>query len=355
MTSKERVLATFARTEPDRVPINYSGNPGINARMIAHFGLAEGDHAGLIEGLGVDFRGVGAGYVGPELHEQVPDRRVDPLWGWHTRLVEHTAGDYWDYCDFPLRDADEETIANWPMPSPDDFDTSHMTAACEANAQYAVHVGGAGLACIMNTAGMLRSMDCMFIDLALDEPAGLLLIDRMLEVQLEKTRRELEAAGGKVDFMWMGEDLGTQRGPLISMETYQKHIKPRHKPFFDLARAYGIHTVLHTCGSSSWSYPDYIEMGLTVADTLQPEAVDMSPAYLKETFGDRLAFQGCISTAGELAFGTVEDVKRVVAETLEIMMPGGGYCLAPTHQIQDNSPTENVVAMYETAHDVGRY
>ena len=44
-----------------------------------------------------------------------------------------------------------------------------------------------------------------------------------------------------------------------------------------------------------------------------------------------------------------------VRETLEIMMPGGGYCLAPTHQLQDNSPTENVIAMYETFREYGSY
>ncbi len=47
-----------------------------------------------------------------------------------------------------------------------------------------------------------------------------------------------------------------------------------------------------------------------------------------------------ISTAGMVAYSTVEDVK----ETLEIMMPGGGNCLSPTHSLQDNSPVENVVA-----------
>ena len=96
-------------------------------------------------------------------------------------------------------------------------------------------------------------------------------------------------------------------------------------------------------------------MGLAVADTLQPEATDMSPEYLKRTFGDRLAFHGCISTAGPVAFGTVEQVVESCRRTLEIMMPGGGYCFAPTHALQDNSPTENVVAMYETALTCGRY
>ena len=117
-------------------------------------------------------------------------------------------------------DADEETVAAWPMPSPDDFDYSGSREACAAQREYAVHCGGAGLACIMNTAGFLRGMEQAFVDLALDEPAGLLLIDRMLAIQLEITRRELEAAHGGIDFMWIGEDLGTQRGPLISMDDF---------------------------------------------------------------------------------------------------------------------------------------
>ena len=113
--------------------------------------------------------------------------------------------------------------------------------------------------------------------------------------------------------------------------------------------------MIHTCGSSSWAYEDFIEMGIHIVDTLQPEAVDMAPEYLKKTFGGRLAFHGCISTAGPVATGTVEDTINYCKRTLDIMMPGGGYCFAPTHQLQDNSPTENVVAMYETVKEYGRY
>jgi uroporphyrinogen decarboxylase len=81
----------------------------------------------------------------------------------------------------------------------------------------------------------------------------------------------------------------------------------------------------------------------------------MSPAYLKSRWGDRLTFHGCISTAGPVAYGTVEDVRRNMRETLEVMMPGGGYCMAPTHCLQENSPTENVVAMYEAAREYAVY
>lgn len=222
MTSKERVLTTFARQEPDRVPINYDANSGIDRRLKEHFGLKPDDWEGLLKVLGVDFRGVGASYTGPRLHKEIPGRQVDPLWGWISRYVEHGTGGYWDCCDFPLREADEEAVARWPMPSPDAFDYSGIAKACEDRKEYAVYVGGAGLACVMNP--FLRGMEQMFVDFALDEPAGLLLIDRMLAVQLEKIRRELEAAKGGVDFMWIGEDLGTQRGPLISMKTLRKHI-----------------------------------------------------------------------------------------------------------------------------------
>lgn len=91
---------------------------------------------------------------------------------------------------------------------------------------------------------------------------------------------------------------------------------------------------------------DFIEMGINAVDTLQPEAFNMRPEYLKATFGGRLAFHGCISTSEPLTHGTTEEVYEYCRRTLEIMMPGGGYWFSPTHQIQDNTPTENVLAMY---------
>ncbi len=355
LTSKQRVRTTLANGVPDRVPINYGANPGIDGRLKEHFGLAPDDWEGLRQILGVDFRAVGAPHKGTRLHAEVPDRHVDPRWGVHTRYIAHDTGGYWDYCDFPLRDADEAAVAAWPMPSPNDYDYSNVAAACRAKAPYAVHVGNPGLGCVMNTAGFLRTMDQMFVDLITDDPAGLLLIKRRMDIEFEVARRVLEAAEGGIDFLWMGEDLGTQHSPLISMDLFRKHIKPYHQRLIDLADSHGIPVMIHTCGSSSWTYEEYIAMGMSAVDTLQPEAKNMSPAYLKRTFGGRLAFHGCISTAGPVADGTVEDTVAICSETLDIMMPGGGYCFAPTHELQDNSPTENVVAMYETAHRLGHY
>jgi uroporphyrinogen decarboxylase len=241
------------------------------------------------------------------------------------------------------------------MPSPDDHDYTGIRAACERMAPYAVSVGGPGFGDVINSSGMLRTMEQVLVDLITDDPAGLLLIHRRLESMLETTRRILEAARGGIDFLWMGEDLGTQRGPTLSLELYRKHLRPIHQRVIDLAKAYDLPVMVHTCGSSSWAYEDFIEMGVNVVDTLQPEAADMSPGYLKERFGGRLAFHGCISTAGPVAYGTVPEVVASCRQTLQVMMPGGGYCFAPTHALQDNSPTENVLAMYETAQRDGRY
>jgi len=354
-TSKERVLTALARRQPDRVPVDYDANAGIDSRLKKHFGLKPDDDEALLVALGVDFRGVGARYKGPRLHKEIEGRAVDPLWGIHRRWIGHDTGGYWDFCDFPLSQAGLEEIEAWPMPSPDDFDYESVAAECKRYGKYAVYTGGPGLPDLINGSGMLRGMEQVLIDLVTDDPAGLRLMDRRVEVNLEVTRRTLEAAKGAIDFLWMGEDLGTQIGPLISLELFRKHIRPRHQLFVDLAKSFGIPAMIHSCGSSSWAYDDFISMGIAAVDTLQPEAKDMAPAYLKQRFGDRLAFHGCISTAGPVAYGTVDDVVKSVRDTLTVMMPGGGYCLAPTHALQDNSPTENVVAIYEAARKYGVY
>ena len=109
--------------------------------------------------------------------------------------------------------------------------------------------------------------------------------------------RSLELLKGKIDFVWMGEDLGTQIGPLISLDLFRKHIRPRHQRVIDVAKSFGLPVMIHTCGSSSWAYDDFIEMGISAVDTLQPEAAKMDPAYLKGRYGSRLMLHGCISTA----------------------------------------------------------
>ena len=343
----------FNHQASDRVPIDYQANPGIDARLKAYFGLAPGDDESLLRALWVDFRAIGAPYAGPTLHSPIPGRQVDPQWGIHTRWIEHPSGGYWDYCDFPLKDADEAQVEAWPLPDPDLYDYSGVADACRRHDHYAQHILCYGD--YINGNGFFRSMETTLIDLVTDEPAGLRLAERRFKAQAGYLERVLDKAGGRIDFVWLGEDLGTQVAPMISVKTFRKHLLPQYKVLIDIANAYGAKTMIHTCGSSSWAYEDFIALGVNAVDTLQPECKNMSPGYLVEHFGGRLAFHGCISTAGKLAYGSPADVRQDIVETLAVMKPTASYMLSPTHMIQDNTPTENAVAMYAAAQELGWY
>jgi len=360
MDAKERVITTLDGGMADRVPISFSANAGIFNKLVGHFGIDPTDtekREALLQKLHVDFRSINPRYNGPRLHPEHPDStiRISPDWGIHTRWVAHGTGGYEDFCDFPLKDLDYDRAANYPMPSPDSYDYSCVPALCKKYEQYAIVTGGAGSVDILNGIGRLTGMEKVFIGLAMEDPALLHLIDRYIHVHFETLRRTIEVADGKIDILWIGEDLGTQRGPIISLDMYRNYIRPHHEKFVQLAKTYGLKVIIHSCGSSSWAFDDFIEMGIDAVETLQPEAANMEPAYLKKTFGDSLVFHGCISTAGPLAFGTKEDTMENCKNVLDIMMPDGGYCFAPTHAIQDNTPLENVLAMYETAIEYGKY
>lgn len=355
MTARERVIKTFSMEKTDRVTIGYEANPAIHRKVAKAFGFSSNEYEKVLEALGVDYRGVNAPYIGPKLFEDIPDRQRDPVDGFVMRWAENESGGYWDFCDFPLQGAEPEEIAAYPVPDADDFDYSIAREMIRFQREHALCIGGPGVPDVINSMGRIMGMEDILVDLATENEATLILVKRRMDLQLKILERILDQNKGEIDFLWLGEDLGTQHAPMISTDLYRKTIKPIHKSFADLAKAYNIPSMIHTCGSSSWAYEDFIEIGINAVDTLQPEAADMSPRYLKEKFGGRLAFRGCISTAGPLAYGTAEETRNNVRETLEIMMDGYGYHFAPTHRIQDNTPVENVIAMYQAAHDFGSY
>ncbi len=356
MSSRERVRRTFEFEKTDRVPIGYDANPAIHAKFCAELGVSPGDLEGLYQAIGADTRHIGAPYIGPQLHSVPPGRAVNQLEGCIMRWVEHASGGYWDFCDFPLKDAEDEAFEVFPIPNPDDFDyEAALGMAKSYGGRYALHVGGPGEPDVINSNGRIMGMEDVLCHLILGDSAAMDLIRRRADFQLAVMERTLDKCRGEIDFVWLGEDLGTQHAPMISLELYRERLKPIHKKFIDLASSYGLPAMMHTCGSSSWVYEDLIELGLRGVDTLQPEAADMSPKYLVERFGGRLNLRGCISTAGPLAYGDTAETERVCRETLETMMPTGGYHFAPTHAVQDNTPVENLVAMYRAVHKYGKY
>jgi uroporphyrinogen-III decarboxylase len=89
---------------------------------------------------------------------------------------------------------------------------------------------------------------------------------------------------------------------------------------------------------------------------VQCSAAEMDPARLKREFGDRIVFWGGgVDTQKTLPFGTPEEVRAEVTDRLRTFAPGGGYVFGSIHNIQANTPPENVVAMFEAARTVGSY
>ncbi|HXK72431.1 MAG TPA: uroporphyrinogen decarboxylase family protein [Clostridia bacterium] len=352
LTSKERIQRTFAFEDVDRVALGYDTNPVAHENLCKVLNLDSKDRNAFNKHLGIDHMGARIKYNGPKIYEDVPQRTRNSEHGAITKYVQNQFGAYWDFCDFPLEDADDDVIYNYPYPSADDYDYK----ACADYVDYlvkegfAIHVGDPGLGDILNTTGMIMGVEQALINIATEHEPTIHTIDKRLNLQLKRTEKILEMNKGKIDFMWLGEDLGTQHTPMISMELYRKVLKPRHQKFIDLAKSFNLPVIIHTCGSSSWVYEEFIEMGMNGVDTLQPEAVNMSPEYLVEHFGGRLVFRGCISTAGPLAYGTQKETERVCIDTLEIMSKCKGYIFAPTHSIQDNTPPENTITMYNTAY-----
>lgn len=184
------------------------------------------------------------------------------------------------------------------------------------------------------------------------------LFDLATQVGLRNLQLMWEAIGENIDVVVIsGLDFGTQKAEWFSRETFLEVYLPCLQAHYDWIRA---HTTWksfeHSCGSLAQIIGDIAAAGLDALNPVQTSAAGMDPAWLKETCGDRLTFWGGgVETQSTLPFGTPEQVRAEVAERLRIFAPGGGFVFCPVHNIQPNTPPENIVAAYDTAYELGRY
>ena len=150
-----------------------------------------------------------------------------------------------------------------------------------------------------------------------------------------------------------GTDFGTQRGLFSSVDSYRDLFKPYHRRVNQL-----IHektnwkTFIHTCGSVWDLLPDLIEAGFDVLNPVQCSAAKMDPRDLKQEFGGELVFWGGgVDTQKTLPFGTPDEVYREVRQRIEIFNDGGGFVFNTIHNIQGNTPLENVQALFNAIRD----
>ncbi len=347
MTPRERWLAVLQGDLPDRIPMDYWATEEVSVKLVAHLGVPDLDAA--LDQLHVDRpRTVAGHYIGPTCPADTD------VFGIRRRSVSYGAGTYDEVMTHPLAEFKtvEEIEANYCWPDPDWWDYSKVAEQLVGWEDYPIRGGGSEPFLLYKA---LRGDEQAFMDLALNPAIAHYCLDKLFELAYQNTLRIYEAIPSRVDITYVAEDMGSQEGLLFSPKQIKTFLIPRMKRIIDLAHSAGAYVFHHSDGAVRKILPTMIETGIDVLNPIQWKCVGMEREGLKRDFGQDLVFHGGVDNQYTLAFGSVDEVRQEVRDDIRILGAGGGYILAPCHNIQAVSPAENIVAMYETGYQEGWY
>ncbi len=406
MTARERVIATIEHREPDRLAVDLGSTPssGISAvahaNLVKHLGLAD-QHTRvydvvqqlaqpsdeLLDRFRIDALDIGRTFnaraedwhpmalpSGIEVDVPAwfqPVHQADGAWdafdGDGLRIATMPLGaNFFDQTHFPYLDGYPDDLSGladvmprvlwsglvhspWDHAGEPDFwaQLRERTIALRASTDRALMVV---VGCNLFEWGtFLRRIDNFLMDLATDEANVHRLLDALLEVHIATLDKVFASVGDLVDIVRFGDDLGMDRGPLMSPDTYRTFFKPRHAALNAHVHEHTtLKTFLHSCGSIHKLLPDLIEAGVDIINPVQITAKDMEPWRLKADFGKDITFWGGgADTRVVLPHGTVDEVKDHVRRNIETFAPGGGFVFVPAHNMLPDVPPQNIEAMFE--------
>jgi len=361
MDHRGRVERCLRHQEPDRVPIDFWATREVRERLVRELDLRNEEE--LLDLVGVDFRVIrGPSLVGLEL-ERYADGSVRDLWGVVRRPVAFgrgaASGTYREVVFSPLagmRSVEEiESYPGWP--SPDWWDYSTVERDCARHEGYCVVFAGDRLdrTAQLKTAMYLRGMRQIFRDMRADPEIAHCIFRHIVDYFLEYNRRVFEAANGRIDIFMMGDDFGTQHGPMMPVQMWREFFEEGFRKYIDLAHRYGIKVMHHTCGSVRDLIPCFIESGLDILQSLQPRARGMELGSIKRDFGGKICLHGSVDIQQTLPRGSPDDVRREVKDRMEKGKPGGGFIICTAHNIQVDVPTANILELIKSYHEYGGY
>jgi uroporphyrinogen decarboxylase len=376
MTPRERVRAVLDHCEPDRVPVCIGGTGGklTESRielLKAHFGI-EGEVEPVLAGpqlmrldnrvldtLGTDVRYIHMRPASGFRTREAPGGGWYYDWGLIYR--EHPESKMYEYANQPLAGATVQDLESFDWP--DARDPARWSGVREeaeklfAETDYALVAYRPKYNGLMELCQVLRGAEQLFIDMALDPDFAVALFWKVGGVLKEFYLAQLDAVGDFVEWVEMGDDLGSQGAPLISPKMYRTQLKPVHA---DLIKAIKEHSpnvkvMYHSCGAVRRFLPDFVDMGVDILNPIQVAAADMDPAEIKAEFGDQLCFLGGVDSQHNMREGTPQDVAAEVKQRIQELGPGGGYILSSSHNIGDDVPLENILAFFDAAKRYGGY
>jgi len=382
LTSRERLLLALDHQPPDRVPIDLGGNQtGIHKfayrGLIDLLGLKEEivimdlvqqlakPSEAVLERLHVDTRYIFA--AAPEsFRGQVIQRERDGrVWNDFsdefgvTWSMPEDHPYYFDISHSPLAGLSLKQIQAYPFPKGDDpsrfADVRARALELKRESPYAVVSGISGV--VYEICWYMRGLENLYIDMM--ERPGILevIIERTLQFWLDWFKLFLNEIGDLVDVIMIGDDLTGQSGPLFSPRIYRSIVKPRQKQLVQFIKSRTAAKIwYHSCGSVIEYIPDLLDNGIDILNPVQISAKGMDPSGLKARFGDRLVFWGGgIDSQHVLPRGSPSEVREHVRRNVQAFMLGGGYVFNNVHNIQADVPAENTLALFDAAHEFGRY
>lgn len=364
MNSLERVKLCFAHKEADRIPIDFGGwLSGIKKsaydRLCDYLGIDSKDKwhyytpgEDILKHFDIDFRRITPDkpdYSAPRTNQ---DGSFTDEWG-ITRVIKNEDN---QIVNFPLKDADISALEDYKWP--DDSGRGRYNRVLQTAKK--IHAQGLAVSAQPDIFGVfelscwLCGFDRILLDMSLNPDFIHALFEKITSLQEKFAHSYYSVVGNEIDMVQLGDDLSTQNGPFFSPDMYHEIIMPYQKRYHQAIKAHTDALIFHhSCGSVYRLIEGMIKTGIQILNPIQLSAAEMDPAKLKKEFGDVLIFHGGIDVQKILPFGTPQEVRDEVKRIIDIMAPGGGYILAPSHNIQGDIPPENVAAMFETALEFG--
>jgi uroporphyrinogen decarboxylase len=369
-TPRQRVLDALAHRQPDRVPVDVGGSNVTTMvdtayeRLKERLGIEDETRyfnrrarqaaldEGTLERLGTCCRPLFLGRPDVTGRER-PDGTIVDEWGVGWRA----AGGHYNPVESPLSGATESDLDRFAWPDPNDpgrfRGLRESAVALRADGRYA-SVLSLNVA-VVHLSQYLRGYDEYLMDLLADPSFAQRLMGRVMEVYLRIVANALDEVGSNVDVVSFADDLGFQDRPMVRPEVYRRLIKPHHATIIELIKRKSRAAVMfHSCGAIHDLIPDFIEIGVDAINPVQVSAAGMGDtAALKREFGADVTFWGGIDTQRVLPRSTPGEVREEVRRRIADLAGGGGFVLAAVHDMQEDVPVENVLAMVDAAAEFG--
>lgn len=347
MTSKDRVHHVLNRKKADRPATSLRCTPEVWESLIHHFDVST--PVDVLDRLDIDLRWVSIPFIGPkERSAATLSSEGTDFWGIGMKAAKNEYNTYYEIAYHPLAEASSvDEIYAYDWPSLDWWDYSKIKDTIKVHKKtddraIMFFAGGA-----FETPWYLRGMEQFLTDLYENPEIVTAICSKVREYYYGRAVRVLDAADGEIDIIGSGGDIGGQENLMLSPTLWREMIKPHTAGLIKPFKEMGLGTFYHSCGSVAQVIDDLAEIGVDLLDPIQVGAKGMEPESLFTHFGDKISFHGAIDEVDLLPHASPDQIFEETTRIMSILGGNGGYIVSPSHQVQGDTPVENLLAVYQ--------